>query len=269
MVILVFRAITHSHFDVRAIIFFIRHSELLFAFRLAFRVVVHLHFGIQGRIIILVVKATSSFDLAFRAALLSWCATPSFRCPKPLLIFYLAFKAAWSSRYSEPLLIFIPAFKAMFFFVRRSESHMCLAFQATSSVGTHFHIFIWRSEPHLHSVFRAIICFCLEFRVVVLVRHLGSSCLSFVRFITFFLHSGFQSHRAHSFGSFKSFLFFSFGFQSHFSYPFIHRESPSFHVLTFRVISPQLYRSGSQSFMALHLSSISSPCYPVLIAYSS
>ena len=51
--------------------------------------------------------------------------------------------------------------------------------------------------------------------------------------------------------------------------------------LTFRVISPQLYHLGSQflvfiftgiahlTFMVLHLSSFSSPHYPVLIAYSS
>ena len=57
--------------------------------------------------------------------------------------------------------------------------------------------------------------------------------------------------------------------------------SPSFCILTFRVIPPQLYHSESQSlvfistsiahiaFMASHLLSLFSPRYPVLISYSS
>ena len=64
----------------------------------------------------------------------------------------------------------------------------------------------------------------------------------------------------------------------------IHLDTLNHHLsvfLTSRVISPQLYHSESQSqafvfigivhlaFTALHLSSFSSPCYPVLIAYSS
>ena len=74
------------------------------------------------------------------------------------------------------------------------------------------------------------------FRVEVLVQHSESSCLSFVRFITIFLHYGVQSHWAHSFGPVKSFLSFNFGVQSRFSYPFMHFESSPFLVLTFRTI---------------------------------
>ena len=170
-----------------------------------------------------------------------------------------------------------------------------------------------------------MICFFfyLEFRVVVLVRHSESSFPSFVQSITIFLHSSVQSHWAHFFGSFESFLFFSFGFQSCLSYPFRHLESFLSLVLEFRatvlfgiqyhyhlflsfgiqshctylfrhlesplsflflivkVISPQSYHSKSWSlayiftgfthlvFMILHLASLISPRYPVLIAYSS
>ena len=72
-----------------------------------------------------------------------------------------------------------------------------------------------------------------------------------------------------------------FGVQSHRTYPFRHLEPPSFHVLKFKVVSPQLYHSESQSLtfiligithlalMGLHLSLFSSPRYLAVITCSS
>ena len=80
---------------------------------------------------------------------------------------------------------------------------------------------------------------------------------------------------------FRAILILNFGVQSHHIYPFRHLESSPFRVLTFRVIPSHLYHSESQAptfistsiahvaFMDLHLSSFSSPCHHVLIAYSS
>ena len=121
MVILVFRAITHHPFW---------PSEPSLIFVQAFRAITHLLFGVQSRMVILVFKAIThlhstfraiaSFISAFRAMFcfvrcseshirfdIQSHRLSSFRRSEPLLIFYLAFRAAWSSRYSESLLIFI------------------------------------------------------------------------------------------------------------------------------------------------------------------
>ena len=94
----------------------------------------------------------------------------------------------------------------------------------------------WCLEPHFH--FRPLESY-LHFGVQSLhlfsVRYSESSCLSFIRSITIFLHYGVQSHWAHSFRPFfESFLLFSFGVQSRFSYPFMHLESFLFLVSAFR-----------------------------------
>ena len=204
----------------------------------------------------------------------------SFRHLEPLFIFYLAFKVVglvWHSKSS--CLSFIQSITI--FLHSGVQSHCLPSFRRSKP----YFVSAWRSEPlpiipafrtitslfgvqnHILSSFRRLeplLIFYLAFRVVGLVRHSKSSCLSFVQSITIFLHSGVQSHWAHSFGSFESFLFFSFGFQGHLSYLFRHCESPlSFSLLTFshfslvvsfRVIVPDIHvhRHFRPSWFCIH-----------------
>ena len=103
------------------------------------------------------------------------------------------------------------------------QSHVSLhsASRASSSGDIQVHIFIWRSKPHPHSVFRAIICFFYYlFRVPS--RGFGSA-LRVLMSIFHSIHHHFPPFwRSEPLGTLLqafwaiSFLFFNFNVQSHY-----------------------------------------------------
>ena len=107
-------------------------------------------FGVQSRVLLhLVFRATSSLDVQSRIFI---------RCLEPL---------RHSIRHSTSCFVSFWHLEPLLIFVRHSES--CFI-----SFGVQSHIFAWRLEPHLHSVFRAttslistfsaLFCFILAFR---------------------------------------------------------------------------------------------------------
>ena len=157
------RSEPHFHFNIKAITFFIWHSESLFIFRLAFRAFIHFPFGIQSRILILAFKATSSV----------WRSEPHFHFDikaitffvwrsEPLSIFRLAFKATFSFRHLDPCFLF------------EVQSHtFILVFRAT------FVFLVRRSEPHLQFNVQSRIVI-LAFKAISLQFGIQSLCLSLV-----------------------------------------------------------------------------------------
>ena len=177
-------------------------------------------------------RATSSFGVQSHHHFLVWRSEShsQFRHSEPSSIFYLAFKAAWSSWYSEPLLIIHFGLQSHHLSsFRRSEPLLIfyLAFRAAWSS--------WYSEPlliihfglqsHHLSLFRCsepLLIFYLAFRAAWSSRY-SESLLIFIR-RSKPLHNSFRHSEPY---------FVSFGVQSH------------IFVSTFRSITSSFWHSGS------------------------
>ena len=191
--------------------FSFQHSELLFRFG------VQSHgFGSTFRVIISSIsafRAITHLHYNIQSHYLS-----SFGVQSHYII-HFSVQSHYSSslQHSEPLLIFVSAFRAIYYLHSGFQSHVLprSAFGATTC---------------LHLVFRAITCLPFGFQSYYLVSF------------------DVQSHYSVRHSMLLSSSFFSFGVQSHCTYPFMHFESPhSFPLLTFRFISPWSYHLGSRS----------------------
>ena len=152
-------------------------SKPLLVFRSTFRAIICLLLRVQSHILSFSIQSHHrSSVLAFRCHVFVRRSKPCFA------LFGVQSHYSPSIQCSEPLhiirfdvqshVLLRSTFRAISSFGVQShyiihfgvQSHVLLrsAFRATSSVGIQIHIFIWRSEPHLHSVFRAIICFLFK-----------------------------------------------------------------------------------------------------------
>ena len=195
-----FRAITYQYqcSELSSSYFQLRHSEpslslLSLMIRVVFSSGAQSHYVIHSGIS----KPSSHLRSAFRAITHQYqCSELSlsyfqFRRSKPsLLLLSLMFRVVFSSGVQSHYVIHSDvwshvllrsAFRAIVHFRFGVQSH-CILFVSAFRVTSSFR----RSEP----LFVSFIIY-LVFRIVVLVRHSKSSCISFIRSITIFLLSGF------------------------------------------------------------------------------
>ena len=164
----VFRAIITSSFGVQS-----HHSSvsmfraILVVFSVsAFRAIITPQFDVQSHIL---VRRSKPLHHSFRRSEPCF-ASFDFQSPCPLrfgvrshcISFVSASRAMFCFVWlSEPLSTSIWSSEPLHIIRFNIQSHVLLrsASKASSSSDIQVHIFIWRSKPHPHSVFRAIICF--------------------------------------------------------------------------------------------------------------